>query len=78
MPRPCSPIRSRVSAAGAPWLSSFVPEELVAAVQACGFSVVRDVGPDELHARYLAGRAQPLRLGRLARLLWAGSAAYGF
>jgi methyltransferase (TIGR00027 family) len=69
-------LAARVTAAGEPWLSSFVPEELVAAVRACGFSVVRDVGPDELHARYLAGRGEQLRLGRLARLLWAGAAAY--
>ena len=69
-------LAARVSAAGEPWLSVFVPEELVAAVRACGFAVSRDVGPDELHACYLAGRSNPLRLGRLARLLWAGSAAY--
>ena len=71
-------LAARVRAAGEPWLSAFVPDELVAAARACGFSVVRDVGPDELHARYLTGRADQLRLRGLARLLWAGAAAYCF
>jgi methyltransferase (TIGR00027 family) len=70
-------LAARVRAAGEPWLSSFVPEELAAAVRACGFSAVRDVSPEDLRARYLAGQANPLPLGRLARLLWAGAEAYG-
>jgi methyltransferase (TIGR00027 family) len=69
-------LAARVSAAGEPWLSSFVPEQLVAAVRECGFPIVLDVSPEELHARYLAGRGEGLRLGRLARLLWAGATDY--
>jgi methyltransferase (TIGR00027 family) len=69
-------LAARVSEAGEPWLSSFAPEDLVEAVRACGFPVVCDVGPEDLHARYLASRTDQLRLGRLARLIWAGAAPY--
>lgn len=69
-------LAARVRAAGEPWLSSFVPVELVSAARACGFGFVRDLSPDDLHARYLKDRSDRLRLGRLARLLWAGAAAY--
>jgi methyltransferase (TIGR00027 family) len=69
-------LAARVREAGEPWLSAFVPEELVAAARECGFAFVRDVSPEDLHARYLNDRLDRLRLGRLARLLWAGAAAY--
>jgi len=68
---------ARVRAAGEPWLSAFVPDELVAQLQACGFRAVRDLSPHELRERYLAGRADQLRLGRLARVIWAGANVYG-
>ena len=70
-------LAARVRAAGEPWLSAFVPDELVAQVSGCGFRAVRDVSPEELRERYLAGRTDQLRLGRLARLLWAGADRYG-
>src|SRR4029077_2013483 len=69
-------LAARVRDAGEPWLSSFVPDELVEAVRACGFAAVRDLSPEDLHARYLAARDDRLRLGRLARLIWAGSGVY--
>jgi methyltransferase (TIGR00027 family) len=68
-------LAARVKAAGEPWLSAFVPRELVTAVQQQGFGVVRDVDPQDLLQRYVDG-AQGVRLGRLARLMWAGSAPY--
>ena len=70
-------LAARVREAGEPWLSSFVPEELVAQVRACGFAAVSDLSPEDLRARYLAERADRLRLGRLARLIWAGASPYG-
>ena len=70
-------LAARVRAAGEPWLSAFVPDELVAQLRACGFRAVRDVSPEELRERYLAGRTDRLRLGRLARLIWAGADLYG-
>jgi len=66
-------LAARVRAAGEPWLSAFVPDELVAQVRNCGFREVRDVSPEALRERYLAGRTDKLRLGRLARLIWAGA-----
>jgi methyltransferase (TIGR00027 family) len=70
-------LAARVSGAGEPWLSSFVPDALAAQVRACGFAVVQDVSPQALHERYLADRADRPKLGALARLLWAGADAYG-
>jgi methyltransferase (TIGR00027 family) len=69
-------LAARVKAAGEPWLSAFVPRELVAAVQQQGFGVVRDVDPQDLLQRYVGDGSQGLRLGRLARLMWAGNAGY--
>jgi hypothetical protein len=41
-----------------------------------GFAVARDLDPQELLQRYVAGGAEQPRLGRLARLMWAGAARY--
>jgi methyltransferase (TIGR00027 family) len=68
-------LAARVSAAGEPWRSAFAPEALAARLHDCGFRVVRDVDAADLHARYLAGRGTALQLGKLARLIWAGTAA---
>jgi methyltransferase (TIGR00027 family) len=70
-------LAARVSDAGEPWLSSFVPDALAAQVRSCGFAVVQDMSPQALHERYLADHAERPKLGALARLLWAGAEAYG-
>jgi len=67
-------LAARVSAVGEPWLSHFVPAELVAALTECGFAVARNLDPQDLLQRF-AG-ADVMRLGRLARLMWAGAAPY--
>ena len=69
-------LAARVSAVGEPWLSHFVPADLVTALTNSGFAVARDLDPQELLQRYAAGGADPPRLGRLARLMWAGAAPY--
>ncbi len=69
-------LAARVKAAGEPWLSAFVPGELATAAQQLGFGVVRDVDPQELLRRYLVDGNEGARLGRLARLMWAGAAPY--
>jgi methyltransferase (TIGR00027 family) len=69
-------LAARVSAVGEPWLSNFVPAELVAALANSGFAVARDLDPQELLQRFVADDAGRLRLGRLARLMWAGAAPY--
>ena len=63
---------ARVEAAGEPWRSTFDPRELVATLRSIGFAVVEDLGADALNARYLSGRADHLRLGGLAHIMWAG------
>jgi methyltransferase (TIGR00027 family) len=69
-------LAARVSAVGEPWLSSFVPAELAAALAGMGFAIVRDLDPQDLLQRFVSGDPQQLRLGRLARLMWAGAAPY--
>ncbi|MEO8465615.1 MAG: SAM-dependent methyltransferase [Gammaproteobacteria bacterium] len=69
-------LAARVSAVGEPWLSHFVPAELVAALTDTGFAVARDLDPQELLERYVGADMNRLRLGRLARLMWAGAAPY--
>ncbi len=69
-------LAARVSAAGEPWLSHFVPAELVIALANSGFGVTRDLDPQELLQRFVADGAERPRLGRLARLMWAGAAPY--
>ncbi|HYR96346.1 MAG TPA: class I SAM-dependent methyltransferase, partial [Candidatus Binatus sp.] len=61
----------RVSAAGEPWQTFFEPSSLVQDLRAMGFGRVVDFGPEELNARYFAGRADCLRLGGSARLMSA-------
>jgi len=69
-------LAARVSAAGEPWLSHFVPTELVAALTNSGFGMARDLDPQELLQRFAGGGAERPRLGGLARLMWAGAAPY--
>ena len=65
-------LATRVEAAGEPWRTTFDPVSLTARVRRLGFSGSEDVGSDELNARYFAGRTDGLRVGGLARIMWAG------
>ena len=74
-------LAARVSAAGEPWLSAFVPGELVAAAQRCGFRAVRDVDPEDLHevmTAYQAVCEETVRAfdGHVAQYLGDGIVAY--
>jgi methyltransferase (TIGR00027 family) len=69
-------LAARVRAVGEPWLSHFVPLKLAAALKERGFPVAIDLDPQQLLERYAADAAARPRLGRLARLMWAGAAAY--
>jgi methyltransferase (TIGR00027 family) len=53
----------RVAAAGEPWISYFLPDELRTLLLQCGFSRVDDYDGDALESRYLANRKDGLRLG---------------
>ena len=69
-------LAARVSAVGEPWLSHFVPADLLSALADSGFAVARDLDPQELLQRFAGDDTERLRLGRLARLMWAGAAPY--
>jgi methyltransferase (TIGR00027 family) len=49
------------SAKGTPWITFFEPPAIEALALAAGFTDVRHVSPDDLAARYFAGRADGLR-----------------
>jgi methyltransferase (TIGR00027 family) len=65
-------LAERVAAAGEPWRTTFVPEALAADLRALGFTTIEDAGQDALNARYFADRADGLRVGSLAHMMWAG------
>jgi len=59
---------SRVAAIGEPWKTFFTPEELLRLLRDAGFSAVEDLGPNEINARYFAGRSDRLRAGEAGRI----------
>ena len=61
----------RVSAAGEPWQTTFVPEELVRDLRAIGFTSIEELGAQEIEARYLRDRKDGLRVGSIGRLIRA-------
>jgi len=58
----------RVRHAGEPWITFFEPSELAREMLELGFGEMNDLDHAEIHARYLLGRADGLRVGSLARL----------
>ena len=61
----------RVAAAGEPFRASFEPDVLAEAMQAMGFHQIRDMGPDELNARFFSNRVDGLRVGSSSRVMVA-------
>jgi methyltransferase (TIGR00027 family) len=60
----------KVAAVGEPFQLFFRPAELAATVRRFGFHGIEDVGSDDLNVRYLAGRADGLKLrGGIGRLI---------
>ncbi len=51
----------RAAARGAPWISFYTPEDIVAMARAAGFDDVRHVSREELNDRYFSDRADGLR-----------------
>lgn len=62
---------ARVAAAGEPWKTFFVPEEMAALLRRAGFRAHLDRGSEEINARYFAGRTDGLRVGRGGRIVKA-------
>lgn len=52
--------RANVASVGEPWVSGFDPDELHADLHAAGLELVENLGPEELAARYCAGRSDGL------------------
>ena len=64
-------LMERVAAAGEPFRSYFMPDELVRDVSALGFSHVEDFNAGKLNPRYFADRTDDLRLRGSGHLLLA-------
>jgi methyltransferase (TIGR00027 family) len=52
--------RAALASAGEPWVSGFHPDRLGDDLRTTGFELVANLGPEELHARYCADRADGL------------------
>jgi methyltransferase (TIGR00027 family) len=61
----------RVAQAGEPWKTFFMPDEMAALLRRTGFASHVDWGSEEINARYFAGRADGLRVGRGGRIVKA-------
>ncbi|MGH8227679.1 MAG: class I SAM-dependent methyltransferase [Steroidobacteraceae bacterium] len=61
------------AAAGTPFLSSFLPQEMIALARAAGFSEARYVSAHALAERYFTGRSDGLRPSNGEELLLAGT-----
>lgn len=64
-------LAARVRAAGEPWVTTLKPGELNGTLRELGFSRIVDWGPEELNARYFAGRRDGLRVGGTGRVVTA-------
>jgi methyltransferase (TIGR00027 family) len=66
----------RVRSAGEPFQSAFVPAELIDRLRGLGFRFAEDFSTEALNARYMAERADGLRVGQLAHIMWAGASSH--
>ncbi len=64
-------LAARVEQAGEPFRTFFEPAALAAHLKRLGFQAIDDLGPDEINARYFAGRTDDLRVGGIGRLACA-------
>jgi hypothetical protein len=66
-------LSERVRSTGEPFQSSFAPVELIDRLRELGFGFAQDLSTEALNARYMAERADGLRVGQLAHIMWAGA-----
>jgi methyltransferase (TIGR00027 family) len=64
-------VNRRLKRVSEPWVTFLSPEMLAAKLRSLGFHEIRDLGSDELNARYLSGRTDSLRTGPVGRLMIA-------
>jgi methyltransferase (TIGR00027 family) len=57
---PMQQARAQVASVGEPWVSGFDPNQLLDDLRSTGLELVEDLGPEELGARYCAGRTDGL------------------
>jgi methyltransferase (TIGR00027 family) len=62
---------TRAAEHGERWKTFFDPASVAATLLSLGFNEVQDLGPDELHDLYLAGRTDGLRKSRGSHLICA-------
>jgi O-methyltransferase involved in polyketide biosynthesis len=62
-------LAQRVASVGEPFQTFFDPALLANDLRAMGFGHVKDIGPDEINARYCANRKDGLRVGGLSHLM---------
>jgi methyltransferase (TIGR00027 family) len=60
-----------VASAGEPFRGFFESGELATELRDMGFGAVEDIGPAELNAAYLSGRAEELKLGNAGHIMVA-------
>ncbi len=58
---PMQKARAQVASLGEPWVSGFHPQELQSNLSDVGLEIVENLGPEQLAARYCAGRSDGLR-----------------
>jgi methyltransferase (TIGR00027 family) len=61
----------RVAAAGEPWQTFFDPAALQGDLTRLGFATIRDIGCDEINARFFDNAGARLRVGAIGRVLLA-------
>lgn len=64
-------LSARTAEHGEPWKTFFAPAVLVGKLRSLGFNEAEDLGPEEVTARYLSGRADGLRKSGVSRLICA-------
>jgi methyltransferase (TIGR00027 family) len=64
-------LAARLAAAGESFRASFEPGRLDEAMMAMGFHQLRDMGPDELNAKFFSNRTDGLRVGGSGRIMVA-------
>jgi methyltransferase (TIGR00027 family) len=57
---PMQRARAQVASVGEPWVSGFDPNQLLDDLYGAGLELIEDLGPEELGARYCAGRTDGL------------------